>query len=118
MFDDSQMEKLQEEIKALEAEIKTETPHLTDLGNARRFVQRYGKEFRYVPAWGWLYFDGKRWAKDEQLRRFQAAQETITNLHFLSLLLEDPDERQKFIKHALRCESDFKIKSMLLAGDT
>ena len=38
---------------------------LTDLGNARRLVRLYGHDLRYVEAWGWLAWDGKRWSKDE-----------------------------------------------------
>ena len=38
---------------------------LTDLGNARRLVRLYGQNLRYVEAWGWLVWDGKRWQKDE-----------------------------------------------------
>lgn len=33
----------------------------TDLGNAERFVKRHGKDFLFVPEWGWLAWDGKRW---------------------------------------------------------
>ena len=38
---------------------------LTELGNARRLVRLYGRNLRYVEAWGWLVWDGKRWTKDE-----------------------------------------------------
>lgn len=34
---------------------------LTDLGNAERFVLRFGGDFRFVPEWGWLWYDGARW---------------------------------------------------------
>ena len=34
---------------------------LTDLGNAQRFVLRHGDEFLFVPEWGWLAWDGRRW---------------------------------------------------------
>jgi putative DNA primase/helicase len=33
----------------------------TDLGNAQRFIRRHGENFLYVPEWGWLAWDGKRW---------------------------------------------------------
>lgn len=33
----------------------------TDLGNAERFLKRYGDSFLYVEQWGWLAWDGKRW---------------------------------------------------------
>lgn len=34
---------------------------LTDLGNAERFVARFGDRFRWVKEWGWLAWDGRRW---------------------------------------------------------
>lgn len=34
---------------------------MTDLGNAERFRDRYGCDFRYTTAKGWLGWDGKRW---------------------------------------------------------
>lgn len=37
---------------------------LTDLGNAERFVARFEDHFRWCPAIGWLYWDGRRWARD------------------------------------------------------
>lgn len=39
-------------------------PH-TDLGNAERWVLRHGDRFRWVPEWGWLAWDGRRWNKPE-----------------------------------------------------
>jgi putative DNA primase/helicase len=33
----------------------------TDLGNALRFVQRYGSEVKHCAALGWLVWDGRRW---------------------------------------------------------
>jgi putative DNA primase/helicase len=33
----------------------------TDLGNAERFRDRYGRDFRFSPALGWLAWDGRRW---------------------------------------------------------
>ena len=38
---------------------------LTDLGNAQRFVKRYGLDFLFVEQWGWLAWDGKRWNNHE-----------------------------------------------------
>lgn len=33
----------------------------TDLGNAERFLRRFGHEFLFVREWGWLTWDGRRW---------------------------------------------------------
>ena len=38
---------------------------LTDLGNAQRFVARFGDVFKYVEQWGWLAWDGRRWNTHE-----------------------------------------------------
>lgn len=40
-------------------------PH-TDLGNAERFRERFGRDFRWSPALGWMGWDGKRWAALDQ----------------------------------------------------
>jgi hypothetical protein len=36
---------------------------LTDLGNAERFVERFGHRFKWCPAIGWLAWDGGRWTR-------------------------------------------------------
>ncbi|WP_160299239.1 phage/plasmid primase, P4 family [Sphingomonas sp. SRS2] len=40
-------------------------PH-TDLGNAERFRARFGRDFRWSPALGWMGWDGRRWAALDQ----------------------------------------------------
>lgn len=43
---------------------------LTDLGNAERFRDRFGQDFRWSSALGWVGWDGRRWAvldQDEKL---------------------------------------------------
>jgi putative DNA primase/helicase len=37
---------------------------LTDLGNAERFVARFGDRFRWCHVLGWLCWDGRRWSTD------------------------------------------------------
>ena len=34
---------------------------MTDLGNAERFVHRYGQDFRFCAELGWFRWDGRRW---------------------------------------------------------
>ncbi len=38
---------------------------LTDLGNAERFVERFGRRFKFCEAIGWLAWDGRRWNRDQ-----------------------------------------------------
>lgn len=39
---------------------------MTDLGNAERFQRRFGHQFRYTTAKGWLGWDGRRWCVLDQ----------------------------------------------------
>jgi putative DNA primase/helicase len=41
---------------------------LTDLGNLERFLERFGRDFLFVEAWGWLAWDGRRWNREMALR--------------------------------------------------
>jgi putative DNA primase/helicase len=55
--------------------------HLTDLGNALRLVRLYGQNMRYVAAWGWLVWDGKRWARDDAGQVMRWAKATALSLY-------------------------------------
>jgi putative DNA primase/helicase len=37
---------------------------LSDIGNVKRFVARFGGDLKYCPALGWLYWDGRRWSRE------------------------------------------------------
>jgi putative DNA primase/helicase len=56
--------------------------HLTDVGNARRFVRRNGEGVRYCHPWGkWLVWDGCRWRTDDTGGVERLAKETLHELH-------------------------------------
>ncbi len=51
---------------------------LTDLGNAERFSKRFKDRFRFCESLGWLYWDGKRWAKAGATEKVKEAEhETV-----------------------------------------
>jgi putative DNA primase/helicase len=43
------------------ADIRCAPLPMTDMGNAERFIARYGDDYRYTTAKGWMGWDGKRW---------------------------------------------------------
>jgi putative DNA primase/helicase len=56
--------------------------HLTDLGNARRVVERHGQDLRYVHPWRhWYVWDGKRWRQDQTAEAVRRVKETQDSLH-------------------------------------
>jgi putative DNA primase/helicase len=46
-------------------EVHGATFPLNDYGNGQRLTHYYGRDIRYVPRLGWLRWDGRRWASDD-----------------------------------------------------
>jgi len=87
--------------------------HLTDLGNAQRMVARHGANLRYCHPWKrWFVWGGARWAQDDtaQVRRW--AKDTVRAIYAEASRLPDEDRRKAVAKHALRSESDQKLRAM------
>jgi P4 family phage/plasmid primase-like protien len=59
----------------------TEDANLTDVGNGLRFAAETATEARYVPGWGWLVWDGTRWARDRMGRVYELAKETVRRMY-------------------------------------
>ena len=52
--------------------------NLTELGNAKRLVARFGTSIRYVPPWKkWLVWDSRRWGFDQTGEVHRYAKKTI-----------------------------------------
>lgn len=113
------IERLRAENKRLENEFQAYIEHhLTDLGNAKRLVLRYGKELRFVHGWGWMHYDKIKWQEDKTGVVERAAKDTVLSLHYMALYMEDENKRQALVKHALRSESDAKIRAMISLAES
>lgn len=56
--------------------------HLTDAGNAERFVQRHQEEVRYLHRWDrWHVWDGARWAPDDRGEVYRLAVATARSIY-------------------------------------
>ncbi len=53
---------------------------LTDMGNARRFALQHQHAIRYVQAWGWVAWDGRRWQQDATGQAMRLARRTVHGL--------------------------------------
>jgi putative DNA primase/helicase len=69
---------------------------LTDEGNARRFVDLNHNSIRYCPAWGWIFYDGKRWGRDNSLEVERRGRATFQWLGEQSGRIKDPSERLSY----------------------
>jgi putative DNA primase/helicase len=54
---------------------------LTDTGNADRLVRLFRDRLRWVGEWGWLFYDGKRWAHDRADLVLRFAKQTARNIY-------------------------------------
>jgi len=86
----------------------------TDLGNAERLVRLFGDRICFVAQWGWLVWDGKRWARDNGNQRItKLAEETVRQIYREAAETDNPDERAKLAKWAIASESRQRITSMI-----
>jgi P4 family phage/plasmid primase-like protien len=88
--------------------------NLTDLGNAERFVARFGQDVRYCYPWGkWLVWTGSRWERDDAGRVHRLAKEAVRGIYAEAAAAEDEDRRKALAQHATRSEAEGKIRAML-----
>jgi putative DNA primase/helicase len=107
--------------------------HLTDLGNAKRFVAWFGQDLRYCPAWKkWLIWDGRRWAVDTKGRVVQLAKQAVRVMYVWAskiiaeaVKIADPVRRDARVEYgedlanfARRSESRYRIEAMIALAQT
>ena len=84
----------------------------TDTGNAERFRDLFGNKLKYVSGWGWLYFNGRYWEKENSIVSRYAIL-TIRRIRSEINSTVNEDLKQRIIRWSFSSESDSKIKAML-----
>jgi putative DNA primase/helicase len=82
--------------------------HFTDLGNAQRLVRLHGHDLRFVYAWGWMTWDGRRWERDVSGAVARLAKETVLSFYSES---EEALDRAKAATQEARQASTLGDKS-------
>ena len=88
----------------------------TDWGNARRFVDQHGADVRYIDEWGkWLVWNDTlgRWEVDNDGAVIRLAEETILGILHEALTLNNQADRDALLKHAMRSQSEPRLKAMV-----
>jgi putative DNA primase/helicase len=89
----------------------------TDLANARRLIAEHGDDLRYVAEWGWMAWDGSRWALDATAEHQRRAKDTAVNLY--RAVADAPEhERKDLSRHAQRSESAGAIAAMIRLAES
>jgi putative DNA primase/helicase len=96
------------------------TNEFTDLGNARRFVESARGRLVHVPAsgWGWLAYDGKRWARDSRGQAMELAARVVSDMGREAETMKpgtygDLERRRDLEKHAVRSQSRERLRAMI-----
>jgi P4 family phage/plasmid primase-like protien len=88
--------------------------HLTDIGNAKRFVKAHGARLRYCYRFGcWYVWTGKRWEEDERGCVERLGKQTILSWYADAAKIQDDQQRATVVAHARRCEAAGRIEAML-----
>lgn len=86
----------------------------TELGLAERLIHRYGADLCYVPGWGWLYWDGSRWVRDqEDLHLLALTQETVRSIYAEAQGEPDHERRSKLAKFAAESETARRMRAAI-----
>lgn len=85
-----------------------------DAGNATEFINRHGKNLRFIPAWKtWLVWKDNRWHEDHDGAVTRLAIAHSRELLAESATIEDDSARAAAAKHALAMGNLSKINPML-----
>ena len=71
---------------------------LTDIGNADRFVDRYGAVVKYCYEWEkWLVWDGRRWIIDADAELTKLAHIVIRSIYSEGEKIMDSDKGKQLV---------------------
>ena len=83
----------------------------TDIANAQRFAKQHGQNVRFTPERGWLVWDGKRWAVDENNITVQEMGKRTALAIFDEV--RTASNRDELFRHAKRSQSRRSVESMI-----
>jgi putative DNA primase/helicase len=91
-----------------------EVEHLTDLGNAGRFVAQHGGDVRFCHITKrFLTWDGSSWRNDESGEVERRAKQTVRQLYAEASRIIDDELRAETVKWARSSESRGRITAMI-----
>jgi putative DNA primase/helicase len=89
----------------------------SDIGNAARFVEREGRDYRYCGAWGkWLHWDGCRWKPDDAGRVIRAAKRVALSIYSEAKIAAEADDNvrsNQLVKHAQASQKRERLTAMV-----
>lgn len=91
----------------------TERCELTDMGNARRLALRYGHVVKFSKAWGWLFYNGAYWQRDDVGTVKRVARVAVRAIYSEAQFAANEDTAKKIGKWAVTSQSQQHLKAMI-----
>ena len=109
-----------EAIKCLDSAWKYEVNfHLTELGNAKRLVNKFGSSLRYVVEFKqWLVWKGERWMFDETGEIHRLAKQVTLGIYEETANTTSDDRRRALAKFANKSESQRALDALIKLART
>lgn len=93
--------------------------NFTDLGLAKRFVWKYGRQIRYVYPWkSWLFYDGERWGRDLSGHIPRLMKETVQLIYREASQEASQTRRKAIAKFAFSAEAEAKRRAAILSAQS
>jgi len=90
----------------------------TDIANGRRFVAAFGDQFRFCCDWkGWLWYDGRRWVKDDTGRAAASAKE-VSRIILREAIEASSEARTILSRHASKSSSAGAVTAALFMAQS
>ena len=113
------MSALEDRFAELEREMTGEAERLTDLGNARRLVQKHGRDLIHCRSHKcWYIWDGTRWRRDETGEIYRRAKDTARAIWEEAATASDQTTRKDLGKHAAASEAEPRMRAMVAMAET
>jgi putative DNA primase/helicase len=91
----------------------------SDLGNARRLVDRHGNDIRFVSDWSkWMVWNSTCWVVDDDGAVMRLAKETVESMFQQAMFASTEAEKKELRSHALKSQSEARLKSMVELAKT
>jgi putative DNA primase/helicase len=82
------------------------------MGNAERLLEEHSHELRHVDAWGWLYYDGRRWIVSDKIVH-ELAKQVVRRIYREGAAEKDSDIRRALAKWAISSEGKGRVGAMV-----
>ena len=88
----------------------------TDYGNAERLVHQHAQDLRFAPGIGWLVWDGRRWARDQDGAVMRRAKATVRTMREEAAKLGEKGD--DLWKHAQRSEGHARLGAAIALAES